>query len=71
MIAVRFLSRPASSAISAMMPPSPSLSTRMATETYLIEVIMINVQKMSERLPRATALSSTCAPFTLSTVFSV
>ena len=41
-----------SSAISARMPPSPSLSTRMAKETYLTVVMMKSVQTTSESAPR-------------------
>ncbi len=38
----------------ARMPPSPSLSTRIATETYLIVVTTIRVQMMSDSDPRMT-----------------
>ena len=40
-----------SSAISAMMPPSPSLSARMISVTYLIETITVIDQKTSEMTP--------------------
>ena len=40
-----------SSVISAMMPPSPSLSTRMAKLTYLTVVIRTSVHRISDRAP--------------------
>ena len=42
-------------AIKARMPPSPSLSTRMANETYLMVVMMKSVHSTSERAPRIVA----------------
>ena len=42
-------------AISARMPPSPSLSARITSATYLIEVVMIRVQTISENKPSATS----------------
>ncbi len=39
------------------MPPSPSLSMRMAKDTYLIVVTMIRVQMISDKVPRMTARS--------------
>ncbi len=39
------------SAISAMIPPSPSLSARMISSTYLIETITVTAQKTSEITP--------------------
>ena len=39
------------SAISAMIPPSPSLSARMISVTYLIETITVTAQKTSEITP--------------------
>src|SRR5260370_38732830 len=39
-------------AIKAKMPPSPSLPTRMANETYLMVVTMRSVHSTSERAPR-------------------
>jgi hypothetical protein len=39
------------SATSAMMPPSPSLSARITNVTYLIETISVIVQKISETTP--------------------
>ena len=43
------------SAISAMMPPSPRLSARMISTTYLSETTIISAQKMVERPPRIEA----------------
>jgi hypothetical protein len=39
------------SAISAMMPPSPSLSARMMIVTYLIVTTIISAQNTSDRMP--------------------
>ena len=39
------------SAISAMIPPSPPLSARMISSTYLIETMMVIAQKISEITP--------------------
>ena len=39
------------SAISAMIPPSPSLSARMISVTYLIETITVTAQNTSEITP--------------------
>ena len=39
------------SAISAMMPPSPRLSARMISTTYLSETITISAQKIVDRPP--------------------
>ncbi len=39
--------------ISARIPPSPRLSARMTNRQYLIEMVMISVQTMSERMPSA------------------
>ena len=39
------------SAISAMIPPSPSLSARMMNVTYLIETMIVIDQKTSEITP--------------------
>src|SRR5215472_17223092 len=44
-----------SSAIRARIPPTPSLSTRMAQPTYLIVVITISVQMINDRIPRSAA----------------
>ena len=52
------------------MPPSPSLSTRIASATYFTEVTMISVQTISESDPSA-ACADGCAPVVSSTVFSV
>jgi hypothetical protein len=38
-------------AISAMIPPSPSLSARMISVTYLIETMIVIDQKTSEMTP--------------------
>ena len=46
-----------SSAIKARMPPSPSLSTRMANETYLTVVMMKSVQSTSDSAPSTAAAS--------------
>ena len=43
-----------SSDISAM-PPSPSLSARIITATYLIEVMISSVQTMSDSMPSASS----------------
>src|SRR3989344_2150829 len=43
------------SASSAMMPPSPLLSARMMSSTYLSETTIINDQKMVDRPPRILA----------------
>ena len=43
--------RPWISAISAMIPPSPSLSARMMNVTYLIETMIVIAQKTSEITP--------------------
>jgi hypothetical protein len=40
--------------ISARIPPSPSLSARVTTATYLSEVVIKNVQMISESMPIAT-----------------
>ena len=37
------------------MPPSPSLSARMMTATYLIDVVMMSVHTMRESMPSATS----------------
>ncbi len=34
------------------MPPSPSLSIRIANDTYLTAVMMMSVQVSRERMPR-------------------
>jgi len=39
------------SAIRAMMPPSPSLSARMITVTYLIDTMIVIDQKTNEMIP--------------------
>ena len=62
-----------SSAISAMIPPSPSLSARMMSRTYLKVTITMIVQKTSDTTPN-TATRSTgtvCAPRPLKIVCSV
>ena len=41
--------------ISARMPPSPSLSARMMTATYLIDVVMMSVHTMSDSIPSAVS----------------
>jgi hypothetical protein len=40
-----------SSAISDMIPPSPSLSARMISVTYLNVTMIVSAQKMSEMTP--------------------
>ncbi len=52
------------------MPPSPSLSTRIATDTYLIVVTMIRVQITSESTPSVTD-GSGAPPVRFKTVLSV
>src|SRR5580700_2133330 len=54
--------------INARMPPSPSLSTRIAKPTYLTHVTTISVQTISDSAP-STACGS--LPPRPSTVFSV
>src|ERR1019366_6481600 len=44
-------------AIKARIPPSPSLSTRMANETYFTVVMMKRVQSTSESAPSTTPAS--------------
>ncbi len=39
-------------AMSAMMPPSPLLSARMISTTYLSDTTIISAQKMVDRPPR-------------------
>ena len=39
------------SASMAIKPPSPSLSARSTSTTYLIETMMVSVQKISDRMP--------------------
>ena len=39
------------SVISAMMPPSPSLSARITSSTYVTVTMMVTAQKMSETTP--------------------
>ena len=56
--------------ISAMMPPSPSLSTRMAKLTYLMAVMMKRVHTISDSAP-SVAEGSGWGPVVSSTVFSV
>ena len=60
----------ARSDIRARMPPSPSLSMRIARPTYLTVVITISVQTISDSEP-ITAGAAGWAPVTSSTVFSV
>ena len=42
----------ATSATSARMPPSPSLSARITNSTYLIDTVMISDQTISDSTPR-------------------
>ena len=51
------------------MPPSPSLSARMTRATYLIDMVMISVQTISDRIPSATSGGE--PPAHSSTVLSV
>ena len=44
-----------SSDIKAKIPPSPSLSARMTMATYLIDVVMMSVQTISDSMPSAAA----------------
>ncbi len=37
--------------MSAMIPPSPSLSARMMNDTYLTETMLVIAQKTSEMTP--------------------
>ena len=51
-LALALLSRqPCTSAVSAMIPPSPSLSARITKLTYLTETISVIDQKTSETTP--------------------
>ena len=43
------------SAVRAIIPPSPQLSARMTNVRYLTEMTMMSAQKMSERMPRTFA----------------
>jgi hypothetical protein len=54
----RSLTDDEASAISAMIPPSPSLSARMMRITYLSETTTINAQKMAEMPPTMFSISS-------------
>ncbi len=40
-----------SRAVSAMIPPSPSLSARRMNDTYLMETMIVMAQKTSEMTP--------------------
>ncbi len=42
------------------MPPSPLLSARMTSTTYLIVTMMISDQKISERMP---SISNSATPW--------
>ena len=48
----RAVARRSASAISAMMPPSPSLSARITYSTYLTVTTRIRLQKKSDSTPR-------------------
>ena len=41
--------------MSARIPPSPSLSARMITATYLTEVMITSVQTISDNMPSASS----------------
>ena len=43
------------SAVSAMMPPSPSLSARMITSTYFTVITRTSDQNTSDRMPSTVA----------------
>ena len=47
------------SAMSAMMPPSPSLSARMMMVTYLSVTTIISAQKISDRMPSTVSWLAT------------
>src|ERR1041384_8219184 len=49
-----------SSDIRARIPPSPSLSARMTTATYLTDVVMISVHTTSDSMPSASAPRLPC-----------
>ena len=53
--AVRPIRLRRTSAVRAMMPPSPRLCARMMKPAYLIETTIISVQKMSETIPYTPA----------------
>ena len=50
------------SAVSARIPPSPSLSARMTTVRYLTEITISSDQNTSERTPRMFS-STTAMPW--------
>ena len=41
--------------INARMPPSPRLSARITNRQYLIEIVRINDQTMSDKMPSAAS----------------
>ena len=51
---------------SARIPPSPSLSARSTSTTYLSDTIAISAQKMSEMIPRTSTAVGTGWPLALS-----
>ena len=70
MIAGRFPRLMPISDIRARMPPSPSLSTRMASRTYLAVATITSVQNDSDRMPSSVA-GSAWPPASPRIVFSV
>ena len=56
--------------MSARIPPSPSLSTRIANDTYLMDVTMMSVQITSDSAP-SVAVGSGLPPVRPRTVLSV
>jgi hypothetical protein len=54
----RFFTAALASAISAIVPPSPRLSARITSTTYLSDTTMISTQKMADRPPRMLATLS-------------
>src|SRR5579859_7601726 len=62
---------PSTSAVSAMMPPSPWLSARMMNVTYLIETIIVIDQNTSEITPYTSlGVVWTAWPLAVNTVCS-
>ena len=49
--------------ISARIPPSPSLSARMTTATYLSEVVISSVQTISDSMPMRDGRRGAARPF--------
>ena len=61
------------SVISAMMPPSPSLSARITSSTYLSVTMIVTDQKISEMTPKTLSVVAVtgCGSSGLKTVCTV